>query len=91
MSSKPLTDKDGNVRELDAEDIRAMRPTEDVLPADVYAALPRRKPGQRGPQKAPTKEHIALRLDKEVIEAFRATGAGWQTRINDALRKAVNL
>ena len=32
-----------------------------------------------------TKEQISLRLDPEVLEAFRASGSGWQTRINKAL------
>lgn len=45
----------------------------------------------RGPQKAPTKRLVSLRLDAEVVERFRATGPGWQGRINAALRKAVGL
>ena len=50
--------------------------------------LSKRRPGERGPQKAPTKKQVTLRLDRDVVERFRATGAGWQRRINDALRKA---
>jgi uncharacterized protein (DUF4415 family) len=82
---KPLTDKGGEVRELAAADFAAMRPTAEVLPelAKLW-----RKQGQRGPQKTPTKQQVTLRLDRDVIERFRATGEGWQTRINDALRKA---
>ncbi|MEY2884279.1 MAG: hypothetical protein RL490_2003 [Pseudomonadota bacterium] len=37
------------------------------------------------------KRLISLRLDEAVITAFRATGPGWQTRVNDALRKAMGL
>jgi uncharacterized protein (DUF4415 family) len=55
------------------------------LPKEVVEAI-RRYRGQRGPQKAPTKELISLRVDREVVDAFRATGSGWQTRANDALR-----
>lgn len=44
------------------------------------------KLGVRGPQKAPTKEQINIRLSPNVLEAFRASGAGWQTRIDDALQ-----
>ena len=33
-----------------------------------------------------TKTQVTLRLDVEVVEKFRATGDGWQTRINDALK-----
>ena len=44
---------------------------------------------QRGRPKADvTKVSTTIRLDPDVIEAFKATGAGWQTRINEALRKA---
>lgn len=31
---------------------------------------------------------VSLRLDPDIISAFRATGPGWQARINEALRKA---
>ena len=34
------------------------------------------------------KEQVALRIDKDVLEYFQEGGAGWQDRINDALRKA---
>lgn len=36
-----------------------------------------------------TKTQVTLRLDVEVVEKFRATGDGWQTRINDALKSWV--
>lgn len=41
----------------------------------------------RGPQKAPTKVLTTVRLDADVIAFFRAQGSGYQTRINDELRK----
>lgn len=37
------------------------------------------------------KRAVNLRLDADVVDAFRANGAGWQTRMNDALRKAAGL
>jgi uncharacterized protein (DUF4415 family) len=40
----------------------------------------------RGPNTHPTKEQVAVRYSPDVLAAFRATGAGWQTRMNDALR-----
>jgi uncharacterized protein (DUF4415 family) len=40
----------------------------------------------RGPNKKPTKEQVAIRLDPEVLSAFRAGGPGWQTRVNAALK-----
>ena len=33
-----------------------------------------------------TKEQVAIRLDRDIREAFRASGTGWQTRMNSALR-----
>ena len=37
------------------------------------------------------KKQVTLRLDPDVLEAFRATGKGWQSRINAHLRKALGL
>lgn len=46
---------------------------------------PKRKRGQRGPQKEPTKQQVTLRLDREVIDFHKDGGPGWQGRINDTL------
>ena len=40
----------------------------------------------RGKNKSPIKEQVAIRLDPEVLAAFRADGPGWQTRVNTALK-----
>lgn len=49
-------------------------------------------PVRRGRPKSPDpKVPTTLRLDPEVVEHFRAAGPGWQTRMNDALRKAAGL
>lgn len=37
------------------------------------------------------KQAVKLRLDADVLAAYRKTGAGWQTRINTDLRKARKL
>lgn len=60
------------------------RPASEVLPHLV--AEYRRT---RGKQKAPVKEKVTLRLDADILAHFRRDGKGWQTRLNDALRKAV--
>jgi BrnA antitoxin of type II toxin-antitoxin system len=55
--------------------------------AAVKAAMAeRRMPGQRGPGKRPAKVAINIRLSPEVLEAFRATGEGWQTKVDGALK-----
>jgi uncharacterized protein (DUF4415 family) len=41
----------------------------------------------RGKNKNPTKEQVAIRIDPEVLAAFRADGPGWQTRMNIALKE----
>ena len=41
----------------------------------------------RGRQKTPIKESISIRLDQDVLSYYRASGRGWQSRINEALRK----
>lgn len=45
--------------------------------------------GKRGPQRAPTKKLVSLRLSAEVIEHFKAGGPGWQTRIDSTLLKSI--
>jgi uncharacterized protein (DUF4415 family) len=43
------------------------------------------------PRAASPKEPVKLRLDADVLAALRASGEGWQTRINDALRASLKL
>jgi uncharacterized protein (DUF4415 family) len=43
------------------------------------------------PRSASPKEAVSLRLDPDVVAHYRATGPGWQSRINETLRKAANL
>ena len=56
--------------------------TEDMLGVPVL------KRG-RGPQAAPTKVLTSVRLDADILAFFKAQGAGYQSRINEALRTAV--
>ena len=87
MKKKPLTNKDGEVRELTRKDINKMRSAGEVLPADLADVLPKRKIGQRGPQKQPTKVSVTVRYSPEVVKYFKDTGTGWQTRMDDILKK----
>lgn len=81
-SRKPLISADGEVRELTAEDMAKFKPAAKALPSSL-----RKKLGVRGPQKTPTKERITIRLSREVVERFRESGEGWQTRVDAALRE----
>lgn len=81
-SRSPLTDKEGEVRELTAEDLKHFKAAKEVLPPELLAVLPKRG---RPPAKT-TKQAVNIRLSPDILAAFRATGRGWQTRLNDALR-----
>lgn len=88
MNKKPLTDQDGEVRELNEEDVRMFRPIAEAEPELLHKI--KRGVGQRGPQKAPRKVPISIRVSKEVADYFRESGAGWQTRIDDILKDYVS-
>lgn len=70
------------------EDFKRARPASEVLPNIFPPAVAAEmlKPRRGRPPAAQTKEHVNLRLDHEVLEAFRGTGPGWQTRVNAALK-----
>jgi len=68
--------------EITEADFQAMRPAVEVA---LALAKARRV---RGPQKTATKRSVSLRLDQDVLEKFKSTGPGWQTRINEVLRRA---
>lgn len=90
MARKPnpeLTD-DENPEWTDADFARA-RPAAEVLReqfgAEAVAHLLKPKRGR--PLKAAPKRAINIRLSPEVLEYFRATGPGWQTRVDEVLRR----
>ena len=80
-----LIDSD-NPEWTDAEFARA-RSASEVLPElfGNQAAHAMLKPRGR-PRSEVVKERITIRFDADVLEAFRSTGKGWQTRMNDAMR-----
>ena len=65
---------------------RAKRPDE-VLSPEVLAAFPNTQ--RRGAQHARTKVAVSIRLSRDVLEHYKAKGPNWQTRIDEALRKAI--
>lgn len=76
----PLTDSRGEVRELKTEDLEGFRRASS-LPQSLQQKL-----GVRGPQKTPTKERVTIRLSRSVVDTFRSSGEGWQTRVDAALQ-----
>ncbi|HPB89883.1 MAG TPA: BrnA antitoxin family protein [Rugosibacter sp.] len=78
---KPLINANDEVRELNATDMAKFKPAAEVLPLSL-----KKKLGVRGAQKTPTKERITIRLSREVVNQFRESGEGWQTRVDAALQ-----
>ena len=73
------------------EDFARARPAREVLPPEFFVELEKARAERRGrgPQKAPTKKLVSLRLSRDVIDYFKAGGPGWQTRIDEALARVV--
>ena len=78
--------------EAKAEWFKSARPANDVLPRLVgrKAATDLLRPKLGRPPLATPKQHLNIRLDADVVGAFRRTGNGWQTRLNNALREWLN-
>ena len=74
--------------EWTVEDLRQARPAldviEEVFGAEAAATLRR---GRGRPAKPDRKVNQTLRLDPDVLAAYRRQGSGWQTRINEVLRE----
>lgn len=64
-------------------------PNDDAAVDAYWAQAAITRPNHRGPQKAPVKKQVSLRLSPEVLAHFKATGRGWQTRIDETLKKAI--
>ena len=76
--------RDPDAAELDDEWFAHARPA-----AEVVSGVVERARRGRGRQRAPTKERISIRLDADVLDRYRASGRGWQSRINDVLRQSL--
>lgn len=70
-NQQPLTDDASEVRKLTADDLDRFRPAAEVLPESLQAKIADRN---RGAQRAPTTERVMIRLSRDVLEQFRATG-----------------
>jgi uncharacterized protein (DUF4415 family) len=81
--------------DLSKTDAHIIQPEEyDELPelnddffekADLYEGSKLIRRGR--PAGSSVKEQLTIRFDKDILEAFRSTGSGWQTRMNDALKE----
>lgn len=82
-------DADPDAVSLPTEEIKQLRPAIEVLERAIgkekTEALVRRR-GRPAKPAAERKVNQTLRIDPDVLEAYKATGSGWQTLMNDALR-----
>ena len=95
-TSKRLTDE--QIREaLKNAPLKAVRDPENPETTEEYwqgafmtHSLPELLEKVRGKQKTPTKVPVSIRLSAEVLAHFKASGAGWQSRIDEVLRRYVD-
>jgi uncharacterized protein (DUF4415 family) len=80
----PYEPEDGPYDPNDAEAARAWLSQADLIRNGKVV-----RHGKRGPQKTPTKKLVSLRLSAEVVDHFKATGPGWQTRIDTTLLRSI--
>ena len=76
---------EADVAPLTDAELASARPFAEAFP-DLAAKMERIRGGR--PRAETPKQVISIRLDAEVIDKFKATGAGWQTRMNAALKAA---
>ena len=79
--------EDADNPELTDEEMRQMRPFREVFP-ELAREIDKEIAARGRPPLAVTKTPVTLRLDPDVLAKFKATGKGWQSRINDALKQA---
>ncbi len=84
------------MRPVDTDIPPPLGPISDAAPPSIdqilklMALLDRPGPGAGRRPTGSAKVALSIRLDADVVQAFRATGPGWQTRINDTLRAALS-
>ncbi|MES2097862.1 MAG: BrnA antitoxin family protein [Pseudomonadota bacterium] len=77
---------DDNPEWTEEDFARALKPHE--IPPEILAAFPKMRGRPTGSTKPDPKVQVSLRIDPDVLAAFKASGAGWQSRMNAALRAA---
>ena len=90
LAIRRATASDTDAPELTDAELGEFRPASEVLPEvlgkEKAAALMRRR-GRPALPESERKVSMSIRYDRDLIEAFRATGEGWQSRMNDVLRE----
>ena len=84
---KPLTDEDGEVRELTVADMERFRHMREADPGMLEAVAAFRRRGR--PPVASPKKRMGFRLAADVVDGIRATGRGYNARVERVLREAL--
>ncbi|MCW1754540.1 BrnA antitoxin family protein [Rhizobium acaciae] len=75
---------------LSKEEMAGAKPFKEAFP-DVAEKMERAISARGRPKLDNPKQPLNIRLDADIIQFYKATGKGWQSRMNDALRKAAGL
>lgn len=87
---RSLTTRSGELRDdLTVEELREFRPLREIDPE--FIARFEREKKLRGRPAGRSKKVVSISLDQDVLRTLRASGSGWQTRVNALLRAAVGL
>ena len=83
--------KPDHVSQKDWDEVNSPPLSEEILARmqPVFKAHPEIPHRVRGPQKDPTKIAVSIRLSPQVVEYFKSRGKGWQTQLDEVLRKYV--
>ena len=87
MNRPPLTDEDGEVRELTTEDLQHFRPIAEVDPGMVEIMTALKDKGGR-PRAVRPRMHIGFRWDPDLVASIKASGKNYNTRIEQIIREA---
>jgi len=82
--AKKTVDNRDDAPELTAELLAKAKPARDALPPAVQAAF-KRPPGR--PRVDAPRQVVSIRMDPKVLDYFKRTGPGWQSRMHDVLAR----
>lgn len=77
--------------ELTDDEIARMKPAKDILPLSFFESIAEARRGRGRPKVEKPLVPVTLRVEPDVLNAFKASGTDWRMRMNDALRKAAGL
>ena len=87
MNRPPLTDEDGEVREMSAEDLQLFKPIAEVDPGMVEVMTAMNNKGGR-PRAERQRMHIGFRWNSDLVASIKATGKNYNTRLEQIIREA---